>query len=104
MSASHEATLALLKRARRWCVREFAKRRKPYEHASHVASEVLLEAEKLFELGTFGVEGFTFPESNGRAGVSYLNAGDSYVLTLCVRTDLSTARFGVRSLASYVGG
>lgn len=90
-----------LQRARRWCAREFAKRRKPYEHASFVASEVLKEAEERFELGTFGVEGFTLDEG-GREGVSYLNAGDSYALTLCVRTDLSTARFGVRCWASYV--
>jgi len=95
VSASHEATLALLKRARRWCVREFAKRYERNEHASHLSRKILEEANAKFALGFCDTAGWCDPAGSG--GVEYLNAGDTYALTITCETEPRSARFRVES-------
>lgn len=69
-------------------------------HASHAACKALeLTAEK-FNLG-YGVEGYC--DELGRAGVQYINAGDSYDVTLCASADRYSARFFLASFAWLAG-
>lgn len=84
-----------LKKARDWCARQFAKRYSRNSHASHLASEILREADKRFALESHGDEGFCDP--SGVDGISYLNMGDTYALTLCAETSHRSARFVVSS-------
>lgn len=50
-------------------------------HNSHTADEAMRALEKLYpDMGTFGVEGWC--DDNGHDGVSYLNTGDIYELTI----------------------
>lgn len=86
---------ATLKKARNWCVRQFAKRYARNSHASHLACEILREADKRFALESHGDEGWC--DDVGSDGVSYLNMGDTYTLTLCVKTSPRSARFVVSS-------
>ena len=84
-----------LKRARRWCATQFAKR---YDlrlgHASHLACAILREADERYSLESFGTEGCT---DTTQEGVSYLNMADTYTLTICVETSSRSARFVVAS-------
>lgn len=88
-----------LKKARAWCARQYAKRRRNYEHPSHVADEILREAAERFDLGTFGVEGWS--DDSGRKGVSYLNAGDSYAMTIVCLTDVGSCQFRIGCWADF---
>jgi len=86
-----------LHRALAYCKREFKRRRdgKRYPpHASHDASDVMRDCEKLFpDLGTFGVEGFC--DDIGDYGVSYLNTGDPYNQTILFCTTPRAERWSV---------
>lgn len=84
-----------LTRARRWCAREFAKRYERTSHASHLADEILKEADAKFALDSHGVEGWC--DGVGNEGVSYLNMDDTYTLTLVCETSNRSARFSVNS-------
>lgn len=96
MNASDATYTARLKKARAWCVRQFSKRYSWRDiHASHLAVEILKEADAKFALGSCGDEGWC--NAVGGRGVSYLNQGDSYALTLCVLTSHRSARFVVSS-------
>lgn len=91
-----DAYAANLKKARAWCARQFAKRYSwRVGHASHLACEILREADSKFSLGSRGDEGWC--DTVGDEGVSYLNQGDTYDLTLCVLTSHRSARFVVSS-------
>ena len=75
-----------LAKVRRWCRAKYNHRRttggESYRHPSHTASDVMQSAEKKWpDLSTFGVEGWC--DECGREGVSYLNTGDTYDLTIC---------------------
>lgn len=73
-----------LTRAYNWARREYARRRMVEDlHCSHTAADVMAEAEKRYQLGTFGVEGFAI---NMDSGVEYLNTGDSYGRTILFRS------------------
>ena len=89
---------ATLNRARAWCRRQYAKRRadRYYEHPSHLAAEILREAEKRYDLGTCGDEGWCC-DCGGRRGVTYLNTGDPYTLTLAFTSEPGRVRFRVTS-------
>jgi hypothetical protein len=61
----------------------------PHSHNSHAAQTALMEAAKILDLDgymTFGVEGVCIPDNayteRGSRSMSYLNAGDTYALTL----------------------
>jgi hypothetical protein len=93
---SHET----LRKARLWCARQFAKRYTRNNHASHLASEILMEADKRFSLESFGDEGWC--DDVGSDGVSYLNTGDSYTTTITCETSHRSARFRVECYADAV--
>lgn len=97
---STETTEETLKKAQKWCKREFAKRRVPGQHPSFVASEILKEADERFNLGGYGVEGWC--NDVGSKGVDYINFGDVYSLTLVAVTG-HNASFMVRSVESVAG-
>ena len=83
-----------VKRALAWCKKDYAKCRAGngvdgsydiYCHCSHTANGVLNACEDLFvDLGTFGTEGFC--DDIGSDGVSYLNTGEAYDLTIAFRS------------------
>lgn len=89
-----------LKRARDWAARQFSNRWDGEEHPSFVARRILEEASEMFEIGDFGVEGFT--DSFGNDGVQYLNMGDTYDTTLLVQTTPRSARFSVGAWGDVV--
>lgn len=95
MSTSHETTLALLKRARSWCARQFAARYARNEHASHLSRKILEEANVKFALDFCDTAGWCDPA--GSDGVEYLNAGDTYAMTITCETGPRAARFRVES-------
>jgi len=69
----------------KFCRREYAKRRQTERrHCSFTAEAVLALAEETFHPPTCGVEGFASPRSMHR-GIHYLNAGDSYDMTVIFR-------------------
>lgn len=88
-----------LKKARSWCASQFRQRRVLGEHPSHLAATILQEAEQKFETGTHGVEGFA--DDVGNEGIQYLNAGDSYALTLVVHSDRRNVSFHVGCWADF---
>ena len=92
MKTRQEATP--LQRARRWCAHQYSQRRADRfgEHPSHLASEILTEAESRYDLDTFGVEGFC--SDCGRCGCSYLNAGDTYDETILFFSETERFRLG----------
>jgi hypothetical protein len=89
-----------LKKALAYCRKEYKRRRETeYCHNSHTASDVMLEAQRLFpDLGTFGVEGFC--DDVGNHGVSYLNSGDTYAQTIIFRSN--SGRFYLGDWGSIV--
>lgn len=64
-------------------------------HPSFAAQDALLAANEKFDLGMFGTEGWAVDLTHG---VTYLNAGDVYALTLIVRTGPYGVRFHVGCL------
>jgi hypothetical protein len=89
-------SVEMLRRARTWCARQFSARYSWRDgHASHLACQILREADEKFALESFGDEGFC--DEIGSEGVSYLNMGDTYTLTLCVETSARSAKFLVSS-------
>lgn len=96
-----ETRLEYLRRALRYCRAVYNRLRETpefrYCHCSHPACQALKETETRFEdLGTFGIEGFIFDRDNPRGGgLSYLNTGETYELTLCFNSD--SARFLISS-------
>ena len=77
-----------LEKALRWCRRQWTKRW-PEEtgHCSFLVEKILTEAEEKFGIDTFGVEGFNAQEwGNYVEGVSYLNTGDTYDITICFQS------------------
>ena len=54
-----------------------------YSHPSHAVARALEITEERFpDLGTFGVEGDCADNGEGCVDIQYLNAGDSYDLTV----------------------
>ena len=63
-------------------------------HSSHYAAKSMELTESRFvDLGTFGVEGWC--DSEGKHGVSYLNTGDTYEITILFSSE--TERFSIGS-------
>ena len=89
-----------LKKARVWCAHQFKARYERNEHASFLASRILKEADEKFGLESFGVEGWC--DDTGSGGCEYLNMGDSYTLTIYVKTNRYSARFSVGCYAGAV--
>lgn len=73
-----------LQKAAKWIRKAMSNRPDKHHHPSHYAARVLQEADKNFDLNSFGVEGWT--DSVGRSGVQYLNFGDPYESTIVVRS------------------
>jgi len=70
-----------LERARNWTRKRFnALREGERCHPSHHAAQAMKEAEKRYQLETFGVEGDC--TENGGIDIIYLNTGDTYALTI----------------------
>ena len=89
-----------LNRALRWVRSELAKRSVDYNsHRSHLVAVVLSEAEVKFGLDTCGVEGWC--DGLGKAGVQYLNTGDSYGLTIVVRAGRDWHRASLGAWADF---
>ena len=80
-----------------WCRRQYNNLRKGefrHCHSSHAAARAMEMTEKKFPLlSTFGVEGWC--DDCGREGVSYLNTGDTYDLTICFHS--GSERFFISS-------
>jgi hypothetical protein len=72
-----------------------------YGHPSHNASLALQYTEQSLNLPTHGVEGWAV---DSRHGVSYINTGDLYDLTVVVRCSPKGARFSVESPATIIEG
>lgn len=102
LNGSEAPDKAQFERAVRWCRAEFNKRWDGWEHPSHLADKLLEEADKKFELRSYGVEGQS--NSTGRSGFSYLNYGDPYIPTIVARTSPTKVSFHYASgWASYAG-
>lgn len=70
-------------------------------HTSHAAVKALEEADEKFNLGGFGVEGFTLKEyDDPNESINYINMGDTYDWTLMF--DSRTDRFLVGSWGDLV--
>ncbi len=96
--------LKLLEKARRYARAQFNKLRQSpeycYAHNSHSAAKALELTEKKFgstELGTFGIEGFA---TGIREGISYLNTGDLYDLTIIFKSESN--RFAIASIGDIL--
>lgn len=91
-----------LQKARRWCAAQYKARRpeRYSEHPSHLAREIMREAEIRYGLDTFGTEGFGEPDNYRRTcpGVSYLNTGETYAKTIVFWH--RSERFGLRDWGS----
>lgn len=70
-----------------------------YGHPSHNATKALVAAEHHFDLPTYGVEGWAV---DSRHGVSYLNTGDLYDLTVVLRSSPTKVRFSVECPANII--
>lgn len=88
-----------LKKAREWCAEQFKERiASDMKHPSFLASDLLAEAGKLFEIEHFGVEGHAHTMTTG---FNYLNTGDAYDETLVVVSGSRCAHFIVGNWAAY---
>jgi hypothetical protein len=87
ISTEPGATKEKLQQAAKWIRRELSKRGDS-SHPSHLASKVLEEADKKFNLGSYGVEGWAKSPS---LGYPYLNYGDPYDATIVVRSNPTKA-------------
>lgn len=94
---------AYLTKALRYCRKEYNRLREDNQfchHCSFDATEAMELTEKRFpDLGTFGVEGSCFKDSY-TSGLSYLNSGDTYEVTILFRSDRE--RFWVGSWGDFV--
>lgn len=89
-----------LQRALRWCKGAYRRRvaqDAPYcVHRSHYAASAMRATEQRFpDLGTFGTEGFSFPDDS--ESVTYLNTGCSFQPTITFDSD--NLQFAVCSVA-----
>lgn len=81
-SVSNRPDLETLRKARQYAQREFVKLSEDYRyqgHSSHAATKAIELAGEKFDIG-YGCEGFCW--NCGRDGISYLNMGDPYELTI----------------------
>ena len=94
---------ATFKKATNWVRAQMSKRRDPHAHPSHLAAEVLAEADEKFKLDSFGVEGWA---TSTQSGVQYLNFGDTYSPTIVVRCTRSGCRvsYAAGGWGPYAGG
>lgn|SRR5512135_1373533 len=101
-SSTGKPTKEKLQQAAKWIRRELTKR-DDGSHPSHLASKVLEEADKKFNLGSYGVEGWS---KSPRFGYQYLNYGDPYDATIVVRSNptRATVIVALGGWASYAGG
>lgn len=78
-----------------FCKAEYNRRRTiEHCHCSHTASDIMRKAEQLFpDTGTFGCEGFC--DGIGEHGVSYLNTGDCYGLTIIFQSSHNSGRWSI---------
>lgn len=65
-------------------------------HASHVAYQMLEDANKQFNLEYPGIEGWSL--DCGAKGVNYLNPGDPYIETIFAWADFSTIEFKIATI------
>lgn len=88
-----------LKKARKWARKYYNDNADDYigHHSSHLASKAIEETGKHFGIG-FGCEGFYW--DHGREGISYLNMGDTYDLTIIF--DSRSERFYLSSWGDVV--
>lgn len=94
-------TKETLRRARRYARTKFNELRQDHKydgHPSHAAARALELTEAAFDLGTCGVEGVCDQEDVRGGGVSYLNAGDPYAMTVAALTYPSSCTFLVTCL------
>jgi len=100
---SGQTRLDYLRKAMRWCRRQYNRLRESdytYCHCSFAADKAMERAEERFsDLGTFGVEGMVFA-GQFSDGLSYLNTGDSYDLTILF--DSRRERFFIGSWGDFV--
>jgi len=77
-----QCRVAYLRQVVQWCRLRYEDLREAERcHPSFTADDVLQQAQRMFpDLGTCGVEGWC--DDDGRNGVSYLNAGDTYEQTV----------------------
>lgn len=88
-----------LEHAYDWARREYSRRMQADDcatHCSRIAAEVMAEAEKRYQLDTYGVEGFAI---NPQSGIQYLNTGDPYGRTIVFRAKSRNA--GLWNLGSW---
>lgn len=86
----NESRLDYLKKARNWCRRKFCdlKGNPDFKwcHDSFAVAEAMQLTEQQYaDLGTFGTEGDCEMNGEGCIDIQYLNAGDSYELTIVYR-------------------
>lgn len=80
-----------------WLNQTIESRMEPGIHVSHTADDLLHEANEKFELDfCCGTEGWSL---GTKSGVSYLNGGDSYTLTIMALSDGNHCSFVACSLA-----
>ena len=72
----------------------------PESHASFVASKMLEEVEEIFNLESYGIEGWTL--DLGEKGVNYLNNGDPYFKTIFAKADFENIDFSIDSLENVM--
>lgn len=89
LSGSQRESAELQKRMKKavsWIRKEMNTRWDRFSHPSHIGTKILEEANRKFNLESFGVEGWASKEDGGRTGVSYLNYGDPYYPTIGLRS------------------
>jgi len=69
-------------------------------HPSHVACKMLQEANEIFELDYYGVEGWSL--DSGKKGVNYLNSGDPYVPTIFALADFESIEFKIDAMENVL--
>lgn len=74
----------ILQTAAKWIRKEMSKKPNKLQHPSHDAARILKEADKKFDLRSYGVEGWS--DKSVRTGVQYLNYGDPYEATIVIRS------------------
>lgn len=92
-----------LRAAMRYCRKQYNKLREATQfphHCSHDASRAMEATErKYIDLGTSGVEGFTFNGSY-TSGLQYLNTGETYEQTITFRSDAE--QFRITSYGDFI--
>lgn len=86
-----------------WVRAQMTKRAPGYQHhRSFLAAKVLEMAESLFDLPSYGVEGWS--RGTDRTGVQYLNVGGPYDATIVVLSGPNYHRVSFTGWATYAGG